>query len=95
MISRSYFGKMNSTLGSVVPLAMFSHFVGRLLSMDPLSILNFRRFTIAMGFQLFVGFVFVVLVIYSQIHIFDSSVFPLVVGRLTSIDPLSMFNPPR
>ena len=24
MASRSYFGKMNSTLGSVVPLAMFS-----------------------------------------------------------------------
>ena len=24
MISRSYFGKMNSTLGSVVPLAMFT-----------------------------------------------------------------------
>ena len=25
MTSRSYFGKMNSTLGSVVPLAMFDH----------------------------------------------------------------------
>ena len=25
MTSRDYFGKMNSTLGSVVPLAMFTH----------------------------------------------------------------------
>ena len=28
MTSRSYFGKMNSTLGSVVPLAMFGFIVG-------------------------------------------------------------------
>ena len=28
MTSRSYFGKMNSTLGSVVPLAMFTFSLG-------------------------------------------------------------------
>ena len=28
MTSRSYFDKMNSTLGSVVPLAMFYHYGG-------------------------------------------------------------------
>ena len=27
MTARSYFGKMNSTLGSVVPLAMFAQYV--------------------------------------------------------------------
>ena len=31
MISRSYFGKMNSILGSVVPLAMFSSSSGALI----------------------------------------------------------------
>ena len=37
MTSRSYFGKMNSTLGSVVPLAMFDreHLVGWKLTTCP------------------------------------------------------------
>ena len=30
MTSRSYFGKMNSTLGSIVPLAMFLNFYSSL-----------------------------------------------------------------
>ena len=36
MTSRSYFGKMNSTLGSVVPLAMFE----LLTSIQMISLLN-------------------------------------------------------
>ena len=51
MTSRSYFGKMNSTLGSVVPLAMFHIFPncrssGRWLWMSRCSLLAVRGFTI-------------------------------------------------
>ena len=37
MTSRSYFGKMNSILGSVVPLAMFNPLILDLQRMDPVT----------------------------------------------------------
>ena len=38
MTSRSYFGKMNSTLGSVVPLAMFSNMLVFVMAISTLNL---------------------------------------------------------